>query len=245
MRVMPRRRRGRTVVGMSTTDSVRTRRGLASQGSDGAGHRYGTVLTLTLVLVVFVIVAPGGDWSRAVALGLEAATLVVVVATSRERRAVRRARALNVGLAASAVVAGVAAGLVPGVLQALIAGALALAIPLALVGGLIRLVRAHGVSLQAVAGALAIYLLLGLLFAWLIGLASKLGGDPYFTQGTSGTESSRLYFSFAVLTTTGFGDLTPAGAGGRALAVVEMLMGQLYLVTVIGILVGSIAAGRR
>jgi hypothetical protein len=46
-----------------------------------------------------------------------------------------------------------------------------------------------------------------------------------------------------VLTTTGFGDLTAASPLGHALAVLEMLVGQLYLVTVIGILIGSF--GRR
>ena len=51
------------------------------------------------------------------------------------------------------------------------------------------------------------------------------------------------YFSFTVLTTTGFGDLTAASPLGHALAVLEMLVGQLYLVTVIGILIGSF--GRR
>ena len=46
-----------------------------------------------------------------------------------------------------------------------------------------------------------------------------------------------------MLTTTGFGDLTAAEPVGRALAVLEMLVGQLYLVTVIGVLIGSF--GRR
>ena len=56
-------------------------------------------------------------------------------------------------------------------------------------------------------------------------------------------QGSRVYFSFTALTTTGFGDLAAATEAGRALVVVEMLIGQLYLVTVIGLLVGSF--GRR
>ena len=44
-----------------------------------------------------------------------------------------------------------------------------------------------------------------------------------------------------VLTTTGFGDFTSASAAGRALAVIEMLTGQLHLVTVIGLLIGDFA----
>ena len=49
----------------------------------------------------------------------------------------------------------------------------------------------------------------------------------------------------AALTTTGFGDFTPATPVGHALAVIEMLVGQLYLVTVIGLLIGNFASRRR
>jgi len=48
-----------------------------------------------------------------------------------------------------------------------------------------------------------------------------------------------VYYSFTVLTTTGFGDYTAAQPFGHALSVLEMLTGQLYLVTVIGIVVGN------
>ena len=54
-----------------------------------------------------------------------------------------------------------------------------------------------------------------------------------------------VYYSFTVLTTTGFGDLTAGTPVGRALAVVEMLVGQLYLVTVIGLVVGNFTGRRR
>jgi Ion channel len=210
-----------------------------------AGYRYGAVLALTLAVLVFGIVAPPANWSRAIAVALEASALVVVVATSRDRRARRRARAVAIGIAGCACVGAVAAGLLPAALSSAVGGALALAVPLALVGGLLRLVRTHGVTMQAVAGALAIYLLTGLLFAWLIGFVARLGDGGYFAQGGDGTLSVRLYFSFTVLTTTGFGDFSPATQLGRALAVLEMLTGQLYLVTVIGVLVGNFASRAR
>jgi len=54
----------------------------------------------------------------------------------------------------------------------------------------------------------------------------------------------RAYFSLTVLTTTGFGDFTAGQPVGRALAVLEMLVGQLYLVTVIGLMIGNFAARR-
>lgn len=210
-----------------------------------AAHRYFAVLLLTLVLVVFVIVAPSADWSRAVAIALEAAALATVVATSRERNTVRRARTLTTALVGGAFVVLVAVGVITASGVAAAAGVLTLAITLMLGRGLVRLVWERGVTLQAVAGALVIYLLIGLTVAWVIGFAAKVGSGPYFAQGTDGTESSRLYFSFTTLSTTGYGDLTPAAAAGRAIAVVEMLIGQLYLVTVIGVLVGNLASRRR
>jgi hypothetical protein len=208
-----------------------------------AEFRYGAVFVLSLIVVGFVIVAPAANWSNAVAFALEGAALVIVVATSRVRADVRRARAVVGTLVAGAWVLAVAAGVLPLWLVLAGGGAVSAAIPLALVGGLVRLLRTRGATLQAVAGALAIYLLAGLAFAWVIGLVARLDPGAYFTSGTDGTASARVYFSFTVLTTTGFGDLTAARPLGRALAVLEMLAGQLYLVTVIGVLVGSF--GRR
>jgi hypothetical protein len=59
------------------------------------------------------------------------------------------------------------------------------------------------------------------------------------------TTGEFVYYSFTVLTTTGFGDYTAAQPFGHALAVLEMLTGQLYLVTVIGVVVGNFAGRAR
>jgi Ion channel len=204
-----------------------------------AGYRYGVVLALVFALLLFIILAPSGTWSRAVGLAIETAALVVAIATARERRAVRRRRALAAGGAAAVAVLGVAAGVVPGSVVVALAGLVAFAIPFALGGGLLRMVSEQGVTLQAIAGSLAIYLLIGLLFSWIIGLVTRIDPGPYFAQGTNGSDGQRVYFSFTVLTTTGFGDLSAANSVGRALAVIEMLVGQIYLVTVLGIVVAN------
>jgi predicted membrane channel-forming protein YqfA (hemolysin III family) len=212
--------------------------------SAGAGSfRFGAVFVLTLALCVFLIVAPDADWARSVALALLSAALVVVMATSRASAAVRRARAVTAGCAAVAVLIAVAAGVLPTWLVYVVGVALSLAIPIMIVGGLIRLTREHGVTLQTVAGALTIYVLLGLVFAWIYAFADQLDPGPFFVGDTETTQGSRVYFSFTALTTTGFGDLAAATPPGRALVLLEMLIGQLYLVTVIGVLVGSF--GRR
>jgi hypothetical protein len=212
--------------------------------ADPARYRYGAVFLLTLALLVFVILAPPADWSRAVALLLESTALVVAVATSRARSQLRRAQAAATAAVGGLVVACVAAGLVPVWVAPALSGAFAVAIPLSLLRGLVRLVGHAGATLQAVAGALAVYLLIGLMFAWVIGFVVHVDGAPYFAGGTDATEGERVYYSLAVLTTTGFGDFTAAQPLGRALAVVEMLVGQLYLVTIIGVLIGSLVQRR-
>jgi Ion channel len=207
--------------------------------------RYGAVLLCATAALVFLVVAPASDWARAVALALEGLALSIAVATAAARPRVRRERAVLIGVAAALLVAGVATGIVPPEGAAALSALAGTGASLALVGGLIRLVRRHGVTLQAVAGALAIYLQLGLIFAWLIGFVAHVSDAPYFAQGGDGTQADRVYFSFTVMTTTGFGDLTAAQPVGRGIAVLEMLGGQLYLVTVIGVLVGGLVGSRR
>src|SRR5262249_55542343 len=123
-----------------------------------AEFRYGIVFVLTLGEVMWQIVGPSSHWSVAVASALQGAALVVILATSRAREAVRRTRTIVGAVLAALVVAGIATGTLPGWLETALAGMLSAAIPFALVGGLLRLVRERGVTLQVVAGALTIYL---------------------------------------------------------------------------------------
>ena len=152
---------------------------------------------------------------------------------------------MAIGVVMIAAVLLIAVGLLPRWFVALTAIFVTAGIPIALARGLLRLLRDGGVTLQSVAGSLAIYLSVGLVFAWVIGFVAQVGGTPYFAGHTSGTQGDKVYFSFTVLTTTGFGDFTPATPAGHALAVIEMLTGQLYLVTVIGLLIGNFASRRR
>jgi hypothetical protein len=206
----------------------------------GGRHRYGAVLILALGIATFALAAPDGRGTRTLELVAAGATLAAAMRTSGARPGVRRvatvALAVALVLAAAAAVAGAPRGML-----ILAATAVATAVTITvIVGGLVRLVNDEGVGIQAVFGAVAVYLLVGLTFGFLIGaVAIGVHGD-YFAQGTDGTQSQRIYFSFTVLTTTGFGDLTARTAPARAFAVLEMLVGQLYLVTVIATLVGNL-----
>ena len=213
--------------------------GRGSVSDRPAQFRYGVVFLLVLALAVFVIAAPSANWSRAVAAAIEGAALVVAVATARERRDVRYRNAVIVGVAMIVLIVLVATGAVPrGFVEAANVVVTA-AIPVVIVRGVLRLVRRRGVTVEAVAGGLAIYLSVGLVFAWIIGFITHVSSTPYFAQHTDGTVGDRVYFSFTVLTTTGFGDFSAATPAGHAIAVIEMLTGQLYLVTIIGVLIGN------
>ncbi len=211
---------------------------------DQVRYRYGAVFLLVLALLIFDVLAPDAGWARAVGVALTGGALTVAVATTRERRAVRQARARVVAGGALLIVIGVATGLLSLAIAWAVVTVLLAAIPVTLGGGLLKLIKDKGVTPQAVAGALAIYLVVGLLFASVVAFVVKVGKGPYFAQGSDVTGGDRVYFSFTVLTTTGFGDYTAATALGHALAVLEMLTGQLYLVTVIGMLVGNFRGNR-
>jgi Ion channel len=205
-----------------------------------AGHRYAAVLALAVVTVVFLVVAPDRAGSRAVALLLSGAMLLAVVVTSGSRLRLRRRAAGALVLGTTLLALAVAVDAVPGWVGSLVAGLLLIVTLGQLVVGLVRLLREQGVTPQAVAGALAVYLLLGVVFALAIGVGARLDDGPWFAQGIDGTTSDQLYFSVTALTTTGFGDLSAGTRGGRALTVLEMLTGQIYLVTVIALLVGNL-----
>jgi hypothetical protein len=207
----------------------------------GAGRfRYGATLALAVAIAIFALAVPDRRAAWAVELVAAAAMLFIAVITSRAPRRTRRAAGVALVLAAIGTSLGAGLGHVSGTVALSWIALLLAATVAVLLSGLVRLVVERGVVLQAVFGALAIYVLLGLTFGFIIGAVALGISEPYFDSGTDGTQSARVYFSFTTLTTTGFGDFAAATRGGRALAVLEMLVGQLYLVTVIATLVGNL-----
>jgi hypothetical protein len=97
-----------------------------------------------------------------------------------------------------------------------------------------HLVLRRVTDLQTVLGSIAAYLFVGMFFAFLYQATGHLQGEPLFGTGGSGTLPQDLFFSFTTLTTTGYGDLVPARNPGQTMAVVEMLVGQLFLVAALG-----------
>ena len=91
---------------------------------------------------------------------------------------------------------------------------------------------------------LCLYQLLGLFFAFLYGAIGRIDGT-FFAQGLQATTAHCLYFSFATLTTVGYGDFTAASNLGHTLSVSEALFGQIYLVTIVSVIVANLGRTRR
>ena len=206
-----------------------------------ASRSYRPVLALAVASFLFLAFSPDEPWSRGTLLLIEAAMLVVALWTSREGGLAPRLLIVAVAvLVALAQLISDGRGLTT--TAALLNGAFLVAVAVVIAGGI---VSAGEVNQQTVTGAITVYLLLGLFFSYLYSVMAVLGSGSFFAQGTDGTTADRLYFSFVTLTTVGYGDYAPAGDLGHTLANLEALVGQLYLVTVVALLVSQMPAAQR
>lgn len=219
---------------------ARLRHHLASRR---ASHSFGFVLLAIAVTFVFAATAPDGTWSTSVLVLLESGTMIVALWTSGLARARSR---LNVGFLCLAIGLATAQLLWGGNVLTSVLGLFSALLALAIMGVIAGSVVVKGeVNAQSVTGAVCVYLLLGIVFMYVYGVVAVVGDNPFFAQGTDGTRSLRLYFSYVTLATLGYGDYTPKDDLGHTLAIVEALFGQLYLVTVVALLVARLNPRRR
>jgi len=204
-------------------------------------QRYGLLLAALFVLFVVLGIAPGGPWQDALITALAAATLIFAL---RAGEVTPRVTAVVTVLAAGVAIAVAvlaATGAETEAAARVAAGSLVCIAPPAIAVGVVRGLRERGgATVQAIMGVLCIYLLMGMFYAFLYGSIDRLGGAPFFTGGASASASHCLYFSFTTLTTVGYGDLTARTDLGHTIAVTEALFGQIYLVTVVAVLVSGL-----
>jgi hypothetical protein len=204
---------------------------------------YGLAL-IGIIAVIFASAgADEGGWLAFAALTVQGAVLVFVLHTSDVGLRTRR---IGEAVALVAVVGGLLslAEVGPGTERtaAMVSTLMVLATPVAIIQ---RVGRQATVDATVIAGAICIYLLLGLFFARIYGLEDQLSQGPFFVQAEQASDADHVYFSFVTLATLGYGDLTPVGDLGRMTAVTEALLGQIYLVTVVALAVSRIGSARR
>ena len=205
-----------------------------------------------LLLIVATIGARAiiGDHPLGIFFGvlLGGLTLVFVFNTSdASRRLVRSAAALSI---LATVVSG--AALIVGAanpqmeklareLSSLIGFILAVVAPVVIFR---RIATRPQINFPMVLGALSVYLLFGLAYSYVFSLIAAIQGVPFFVQANADNPTNFIYFSYVTMTTVGYGDYTAATDVGRIIAVSEALLGQLYLVSVVALLVGNLGRPR-
>jgi hypothetical protein len=189
-------------------------------------------------------------WERDLALSVILALLVLLVfllppfTVSREQRgplvdivltlllaagvAVLSVRPAVRGLLLATAVAAMAVRLTPASSEQ--ATALSSLISLGLMASVVlyQTFRGSDVSVHHIQGAVAAYLLLGLVWAAAYALVAAIHPGAFTSTVPLSEDRSFIYYSFVTLTTVGYGDVSPVHPTARSLAILEALVGQLY-----------------
>ena len=206
---------------------------------------YGWLLPLLLVHLVISGFPDQYPLVWALRAAVRAATFVMTIYVSRVRRSFFLAMVLLTLITAAG---SIYARLHPVMFlntSLVVWGILLLLAPVAIFRRIRKEFQGGGVDLEVVLGALCAYLWIGGYFAFIYGAAATISGIPFFAQPGAENQLNYLYFSFVTITTVGYGDLSPGFGPARMLAATEAVIGQLYLVSVVAIVVSAFGRGKR
>jgi hypothetical protein len=195
------------------------------------------VLILLLVTFVFLMAGSTSKWARPIGVALTGATLLAALFASGVSPRLRRLAALVASVAFIGSFSLVAFGRSGHGAGALLNAALVALAPIAIARSVLR---RRVIDVRTILAALCVYVLFGMLWAYVYTAIGNLGSSAFFAQSVQPTSADFLYFSFITQLTVGYGDLTAAGNLGRACAVLEALLGQIYMVTVVALLVSRV-----
>ena len=213
--------------------------GEADRQREPARHnRYG--LLLVVLMVSYVLSAFFTEkWVTAVQIGLFLGVSLIVFQAERIQR--RTAR-----LVAGVIITGSVVAVVLALNKSEVDSGLAYcwsALLLAAAAAVIirRVLSQPEVSLRSIYGAVSAYVIIGLVFAAIYAAINQFTHLEFFAQVSAPGLKTFQYFSFTTLTTLGYGDYTAKQSGGQAVAVIEAMLGQIFLAT----LVARLVAGYR
>ncbi len=193
--------------------------------------RFGLLLALLVAAYLLTGVSNEG-WTRVVGGMLNLAAVLAAIGAAGFRVEPRRTAILVlVGLTGLTMI-----GSFPVVTPEAGIGALCQVVVLSAgLGVVLTRVLAHReVRLSTLVGAISGYFLIGLIFAWLYLAIGGFVGGPVLDPPESGLPA---YYSFVVLTTLGFGDVSPIDEFTRRITTVEAMIGQIFLATLVARLV--------
>lgn len=197
---------------------------------------YASLLVLLLANFFVIELVSDARWGAAASILLAAAALIVAISDPDAGEGLETWHwiLIAVCVALAPIVLLVTSSSVLGVAYLVPVGLLASAtLPVTLS----RIAHHKRVTAETILGATCAYILFGLLFAFVYLALGELRDAPFFAQAGPHEASEYIYFSFVALTTLGFGDLSPSVGLPQALTVMEALIGQVFLVTLVARLV--------
>ncbi|MEZ5076678.1 MAG: ion channel [Solirubrobacterales bacterium] len=209
--------------------------------AERASDAFGLVLLMVIVTFVIVSLLENRDWEAVLISVATGSTSVVALTSSQsKRRFVRGALWLSALTVLLTVIAAISDVRIFFDVASCVQISL---LAVSMVAVLRRVISTAAVNSRTILGALSVYTVLGMLFSFLYGLVDRLQNGPFF-EGVAETQGSDfLFFSYTTLTTTGYGNLIPEGQPGEMLSTFEMLIGQIFLVTLVAGLVSLWSPG--
>ena len=197
-----------------------------------AADSYGLVLIFIIVSYALAV-SLHGKWAQSVVLFAQIVTVWFALRTSDARRRVLMLAGGLLLVAGVVAIIGLFAGTArhPLTLVFVVSCLLYTIAPISIVR---HIAFRQAVDEETMLGAICAYLLIGMAFAFLYFAIGRLQAAPFFGSNGDGSISQDLFFTFTTLSTTGYGNLVPAGQPGQSLAVSEMILGQLFLITAVG-----------
>jgi hypothetical protein len=198
-------------------------------------NAFGLVLLLVIVTYAVSSLTRFVGWSAVAVTTVSCASGAVALGSSGMRApAVRSGILLMLASIACAVIAALTDA--PGFLAA--SGIIQTLLLAAATAAILRAVLSESVvSFRTILGAISVYMIFGLLFTSLYATVDRLQAGAFFAEGAGTGTGDLIFFSFTTLTTTGYGNLVPATQPGKMIAGLEMMLGQIFLVTLIAGLV--------
>ena len=219
------------------------RRGMSWRDRWDGPDRYGTLLLLIVLTVMTSVVLRQHRWERLTGVALVCLMLVFALRTSQATRSLQRAALVFAPIVVIASAIATAGDPDASRIHGAIAVTMTAMLLMVLIAIVNRLSRHLTISWDTVLGALCVYLLIGMVFATAYQVAGHAQGRRLFVQQNGFDNVDTIYFSLVALATVGFGDLTMRSDVTRILAAIEALLGQIYLVTMVAVLVSNL--GRR
>ena len=194
-------------------------------------NSYGLVLLLILLTYAISVAFTEGR-GVSIVVAVQIATVWVVLRASEARRRLQVIAGAFAILATLTVILNLVFPdqVANRGVMAVVSGLLYLGAPSSIIR---HLVLRRQIDRETILGAIAAYLMIGMFFAFAYRALGDIQAGPLFGPSGDGTFPQDLFFSFTTLTTTGYGNLIPAGNPGQSFAVLEMLVGQLFLVTAV------------